>query len=198
MTTFQNLFTGLSEGSFDTLKIRDSSGQLVNILTLIGGGGSGGSGSGLVTSAAAPLQIDSNGRISLDDFTQLYLKDQGGQVHTLDIVAGNLRLNGNPIAETADLSGFLTQSDIAGLQPQLTAGANITIDPNTNTISASGGGGTSYITSVSPPLLRDAQGDLSINLSGLATDADVQAKMDSFQVQGALTLSNGYLSVSGL
>ena len=92
MTTFQNLFTGLSEGSFDTLKIRDSSGQLVDILTLIVGGSGGGSGSGLVTSAAAPLQIDSNGRISLDEFTQLYLKDQGGQVHTLDIVGGSLRL----------------------------------------------------------------------------------------------------------
>ena len=42
MTTFQNLFTGLSEGSFDTLKIRDSSGSLVDILTLIGGGSGGG------------------------------------------------------------------------------------------------------------------------------------------------------------
>ena len=152
MTTFQNLFTGLSEGSFDKLHIRDSSGSLVDILTLIGGGSGGGSGGGLVTSAAAPLEIDNNGRISLDEFTQLYLKDQGGQVHTLDIVAGSLRLDGNPIAETADLTGFLTQSDLTGLQPLLSQGAGISIQ--NNVISATGG--TGYIASVSAPLARDA------------------------------------------
>ena len=136
MSTFHNLLTGLSEGSFDRLLVRNASGQLVNILTLVGGG-SGGSGGGLVTSAAAPLQIDSNGRISLDNFSQLYLEDQGGQVHTLDVVAGSLRLNGNPIAKTADLAGFLVQSDIAGLQPLLTPGSGISIQ--NNVISATGG-----------------------------------------------------------
>ena len=192
-----NLLTGLSEGSFDRLLVRNASGQLVNILTLVGGG-SGGSGSGLVTSAAAPLQIDSNGRISLDNFSQVYLEDQGGQVHTLDVVAGSLRLNGNPIAETADLTGFLVQSDIAGLQPALTAGANITIDPTTNTISSTGGSGSSYIVSVSAPLARDAQGDLSIDLSGYATVAAVAGKMPLFTTQGALSLSNNILSTTGL
>ena len=57
--TFRNVFTGISQGAFDVLRVRDASGQMVNILTLTGGGG------GSVTSVVAPLILNS-GSLSLD------------------------------------------------------------------------------------------------------------------------------------
>ena len=50
--TFRSLLTGLSQGSFDTLLVRNANGDMVDVLTL------GGGGSGAVTSANAPLAID--------------------------------------------------------------------------------------------------------------------------------------------
>ena len=55
--------SGTSQGEFDSLKVRNNAGQMVDILTL--GGGGGGSG-GTVSSAAAPLAIDGQGQLSLD------------------------------------------------------------------------------------------------------------------------------------
>ncbi len=58
-----NVLTGISQGSFDTLFVKDANGNWINILTL--GGSGGGGGSGIVQSAQAPLSI-SYGVISVD------------------------------------------------------------------------------------------------------------------------------------
>ena len=57
-----NMLTGLSQGNFDKLYIKNANGNVVDILTLLGqGGGSGGT----VSSATLPLSI-TNGVLSLD------------------------------------------------------------------------------------------------------------------------------------
>ena len=62
--TWLNVLTGISQGSFDKIYLRDASGNMVDLLTIIGLGGGGGGG-GTVTSATAPLAIDSNGVLSI-------------------------------------------------------------------------------------------------------------------------------------
>ena len=57
--SWHNLLTGISQGSFDKIVIKDVNGQMVDILTLISGGGGG-----AVSSATLPLSI-SNGVLSI-------------------------------------------------------------------------------------------------------------------------------------
>ena len=63
--SFHNLFTGTSQGEFDSLKVRDASGQMVDVLSL------GGGGSGSVTSAQSPLSISGAGVLQIDLSTYL-------------------------------------------------------------------------------------------------------------------------------
>ena len=62
--SFHNLFTGTTQGAFDLLRVRDASGQMVDVLTLVGGGGGGGGG-GIVNSVTLPLAI-TGGVLSID------------------------------------------------------------------------------------------------------------------------------------
>ena len=57
--TWYNLLTGLSQGAFDMLEVRDSNGNMQNILTLIGNSGSG------ITDVqvSAPLTVASSGTV---------------------------------------------------------------------------------------------------------------------------------------
>ena len=71
--TFHNLFTGTSQGEFDLLRVRNASGQMVNVLSL--GGGGGGSG-GLVQSVVSPLHL-TGGQLSVD--LALYATNAGVQ-----------------------------------------------------------------------------------------------------------------------
>jgi hypothetical protein len=57
--TWLNVLTGMSQGSFDKVYLRDASGNMVDLLTLLAGAGS------TVTSATLPLSINS-GALSLD------------------------------------------------------------------------------------------------------------------------------------
>ena len=57
--TWLNVLTGISQGSFDKVYLRDASGNMVDLLTLLAGAG------GTVTSATPPLTINS-GVLSLD------------------------------------------------------------------------------------------------------------------------------------
>ena len=57
--TWLNVLTGISQGSFDTLYVKNASGDMVNVLTLIGAS------AGAVSSATAPLYI-SSGILSID------------------------------------------------------------------------------------------------------------------------------------
>ena len=57
-TFFLNMLTGEAEGEFDLLKVRDSNGDMINILSLL-------SGVGIINSAQQPLSI-SNGVLSID------------------------------------------------------------------------------------------------------------------------------------
>ena len=59
--SWTNVLTGISQGTFDQIYLRDSSGNIVDLLTLIAAGSGGG---GTVTSAALPLSI-SSGALSL-------------------------------------------------------------------------------------------------------------------------------------
>jgi len=61
--TWLNVLSGISQGSFDQIYLRDASGNFVDIRTLIAAGGSGGGGT--VTSSLLPLSIVA-GQISLD------------------------------------------------------------------------------------------------------------------------------------
>ena len=91
MATFHNLFTGTSQGEFDLLRVRDASGQMVDVLTLRGGDG------GAVTSATAPLSI-SAGVLSVD----LSSKQDA-------LTAGTgVTISGTTIS--ADLSAYATQA----------------------------------------------------------------------------------------
>ena len=56
---WHNLQSGISQGSFDKIHIKDSNGAMTDILTLLAGAG------GTVTSATLPLSINS-GVLSLD------------------------------------------------------------------------------------------------------------------------------------
>ena len=57
--TWYNLLTGLSQGAFDVLEVRDSNGVMQNILTLLGNSGSG------ITDVqvSAPLSVASSGTV---------------------------------------------------------------------------------------------------------------------------------------
>ena len=57
--TWHNLLSGISQGSFDKIYVKDSNGAMTDILTLLAGAG------GTVTSATLPLSINS-GVLSLD------------------------------------------------------------------------------------------------------------------------------------
>ena len=57
--TWLNVLTGISQGSFDKVYLRDASGNMVDLLTLLAGAG------GTVTSATLPLSINS-GALNLD------------------------------------------------------------------------------------------------------------------------------------
>ena len=57
--TWHNLLSGISQGSFDKIYVKDSNGAMTDILTLLAGAG------GTVTSATLPLSITS-GALSLD------------------------------------------------------------------------------------------------------------------------------------
>ena len=65
--TFLNVYTGISQGRFDRIYLRTSQGQYVDLLSLLG---SGGSGSGIVTSASAPLAVTA-GNLTIDLSTYL-------------------------------------------------------------------------------------------------------------------------------
>ena len=58
--TWLNVLTGISQGSFDTLYVKNASGDMVNVLTLIGAS------AGAVSSATAPLNNISSGILSID------------------------------------------------------------------------------------------------------------------------------------
>ena len=51
--TWRNVLTGISQGSFDTLYVKNAIGDMVSVLTLIGAS------AGAVSSATAPLNISS-------------------------------------------------------------------------------------------------------------------------------------------
>ena len=57
--TWYNLLTGLSQGAFDVLEVRDANGSMTNILTLLGNSGSG------ITDVqvSAPLTVASSGSV---------------------------------------------------------------------------------------------------------------------------------------
>ena len=57
--TWYNLLTGLSQGAFDVLEVRDSNGVMQNILALIGNSGSGISD----VQVSAPLTVSSAGSV---------------------------------------------------------------------------------------------------------------------------------------
>ena len=57
--TWHNLLSGISQGSFDKIYVKDSNGAMTDILMLVAGAG------GTVTSATPPLTINS-GVLSLD------------------------------------------------------------------------------------------------------------------------------------
>ena len=63
--TWHNLLSGISQGSFDKIYLRDANGNMVDLLTLLAASGGSGSGGGTVTSASLPLSINS-GVLSLD------------------------------------------------------------------------------------------------------------------------------------
>ena len=50
--TWHNLLSGISQGSFDKIYVKDSNGAMTDILTLLAGAG------GTVTSATPPLTIN--------------------------------------------------------------------------------------------------------------------------------------------
>ena len=56
--SWHNLLSGISQGSFDKIYLRDASGNMVDLLSLVGAGSS-------ITSATAPLNI-SSGVLSID------------------------------------------------------------------------------------------------------------------------------------
>ena len=59
--TWLNVLTGISQGSFDTLYVKNASGDMVNVLTLIGAS------AGAVSSATTPLNIS----IDLSNYTNM-------------------------------------------------------------------------------------------------------------------------------
>ena len=58
--TWYNLLTGLSQGAFDRLEVRDSNGTMQNILTLLGNSGGGGISD---VQVSAPLSVASSGAV---------------------------------------------------------------------------------------------------------------------------------------
>ena len=98
MSAWLNVLTGISQGTFDTIYIRDASGNIVNILTLLGGGGSG----GIVASVASPLAINS-GVLSLN---------LGGfataATTPLSLLNGQLSIDLTPYVLTTTLGSYST------------------------------------------------------------------------------------------
>lgn len=91
------------------------------------------------------------------------------------------------LTEHQSLSGYATESYVQGYhdstkQDKLTAGANITIDPETNTISATGGSGSSTWGSITGTLSN--QTDLNNALNAKATDSTVVHKTGTENITG--------------
>jgi len=114
------MLTGESEGEFDLLKVRDASGNMVNILSLLGGGA--------VTSATQPLHI-SNGVMSIN----LANYSTTAQMNTAILNAltsyVTTTILTNTLASYTDTTSLNTL--LGTKQNTLTAGSNITISNNT-------------------------------------------------------------------
>ena len=79
--TWQNILTGISQGTFDKIYIRDSNGNMTDILTLISGSG------GAVTSAVAPLSI-TNGVLMLDLSNIMATSHEANKIGSADVDFG--------------------------------------------------------------------------------------------------------------
>jgi len=168
-----NLMTGVSTGDFDTLKIRNATGQMVDILSLLGGGGGGGS--GIVSSAVLPLSI-SNGALSIN--LSAYSDTVAMGIAIAAAVAGYI--------QTTHEANKVGAADVA-------FGA---YDVGCKTVSLTNGSGVSATLSVGN------SGDISIGADGILTVPMLNAWhflsmsfQDSLGVQRTLTpLVNGGLA----
>ena len=173
-----NVLTGISQGSFDTLFVKDANGNWVNILSLSGGGGGG---SGVVQSAQAPLSI-SYGVISVDLTSYL----TSNQITTL-LTAYSTTTQINAMLQSYVTATLLTNtlisySTTAQMNTALTNYIPIThesykigtanvgfgaFDINTRTLTLQNSSGVQGLLTV------DLGGNLKINNSGVTTVAYV-------------------------
>jgi hypothetical protein len=174
-----NVLTGISQGSFDTLFVKDANGNWINILTL--GASGGGGGSGVVQSAQAPLYI-TNGVISVDLASYL----TSNQITTL-LTAYSTTTQINAMLQSYVTATLLNNtlanySTTAQMNTALTAYIPIThesykigtanvgfgaFDINTRTLTLQNAAGVTALLTV------DNGGNLKINNSGVTTVAYV-------------------------
>ena len=121
-----NVLSGISQGSFDKIYLRDASGNLVDLLALIAAGGGG-----TVNNAVLPLSINS-GVLSLDlsGFCT-------AATSPLLLQNGLMTLNASYVTTATHNADMQTKIDT------LTAGNGIQITGSgtSRTITATGGGG---------------------------------------------------------
>lgn len=84
---------------------------------------------------------------------------------------------------------FATKEELELKQDKLVAGQNITIDPETNTISATGGSGSSTWGSITGTLSN--QTDLNTALNAKATDSTVVHTTGNENINGVKTFTGG-------
>ena len=124
--TWYNLLTGLSQGAFDVLEVRDSNGSMTNILTLLGNSGSG------ITDVqvSAPLTVASSGTvrsvgINLGSYsttaqTQVLLNGKQDSLNA----GGSISIVGNTISFDGSL--YLTAVQVSLMFGAYTPTSNLT------------------------------------------------------------------------
>ena len=113
--TWYNLLTGLSQGAFDRLEVRDNSGTMRNILTLLGNSGGG------ITDVqvSAPLSVASSGAartvsIDLSSYsTSAQTQALSNQKQNALQAGSGITLSGNTISFDGTL--YFTAAQIAVL-----------------------------------------------------------------------------------
>ena len=167
--TWLNVLTGLSQGSFDTLYVKNANGVMVNVLSLGGSGGSYTHPSNHPISMITGLQSALDGKA--DDsqvltnvpvnalFTDtLYTHPSQHSISMITGLQGELNNKADSTTVSAGFAGVAT--DLLSKQDTLTAGSNITISGNT--ISASGG------SSLALQLAGVAQAASTLNFANLS------------------------------
>ena len=159
--TWLNALTGLSQGSFDTLYVKNANGDMVNVLTLLQGGS--------ITSVTAPLNLNA-GALSVDLSS-----------YALQSWVNNALTNYRLTSQLFD--GFTVSTGLVAVKSGATLSLGLSgLESRTSLILADSQGNLRNLSS-------SLSGSLVWNTASVALSNDLVNKIDTLTVTAPLAIS---------